>query len=265
MSTTPYTNTFGKYSVLFRISSMNGLWTADTWAMSADTQIRHLGQWTPRDRWLQFGPCIDEVLTPLGEDRKLYCEPYIAYLRPCNLDDDSNSWPSECVHGSWVAEIVNDMCFRYGLLGKTSLDVYVFSGSGLGLGFGLREVFFCCVLVYWSYPIFPYSLFSCLCQQISWDLKEDLRVFVCFLFSSALSTWFVHFVWNALGQRGSVGMGFGPMACSHHGPPPAPIPRSRASFGIVACHPSPDEILGFAVYAPFFPIYICLSFSLSAL
>jgi len=36
--------------------------------------------------------------------------------------------------------------------------------------------------------------------------------FVCFLFSPALSNWLVHFVWNALGHRGSVGTGFGPMA-----------------------------------------------------
>jgi len=43
------------------------------------------------------------------------------------------------------------------------------------------------------------------------------RAFVGFLFSSALCNWFVHFVWNALGQRGSVGTGFGPMACVAYG------------------------------------------------
>jgi len=38
---------------------------------------------------------------------------------------------------------------------------------------------------------------------------QGLRLF---LFSSALSNWLVHFVWNALGQRGNVGTGFGPVA-----------------------------------------------------
>jgi hypothetical protein len=105
------------------------------------------------------------------------------------------------------------------------------------------------------------------------------RVFVCFLFSTALSTWFVHFVWNALGQRGSVGTGFGLVAVVAFGlrlgheagglrPPlasPAPMLRSRASPGSDARHWSPDVILGFAEYALSFPIYICLSFSLLAL
>jgi len=89
-SATPYINIIWKYSVMFKISSSSGLWTADTWAMSADAQLCDSGQWTPRDRRWQFWPCIPEVWTPHGEDRKLYCEPYIAYLRPCNLDDDSD-------------------------------------------------------------------------------------------------------------------------------------------------------------------------------
>ena len=38
-----------------------GLWTADTWAISADAQLCDSGQWTPRDRWWQFWPCIHEV------------------------------------------------------------------------------------------------------------------------------------------------------------------------------------------------------------
>jgi hypothetical protein len=62
---------------------------------------------------------------------------------------------------------------------------------------------------------------------------------------------------NAAGMR--------PVAYSPHGPPPAPMPRSRASPGSDARHRSPDVILGFAEYALFFPIYICLSFSLFAL
>jgi len=71
-----------------------------------------------------------------------------------------------------------------------------------------------------SFPIF----LSLLSIDI-WDL-EDFRAFICFLFSSALSNWFVHFVWNALGQRGSVGMGFGPMPFVAYGglqPRTAPI------------------------------------------
>jgi hypothetical protein len=44
-----------------------------------------------------------------------------------------------------------------------------------------------------------------------------------------------------------------------------PMPRSRASPGSDARHRSPDMILGEAEYALFFPIYICLSFSLFAL
>jgi len=57
-----------------------------------------------------------------------------------------------------------------------------------------------------SFPI----LFS-LCQQVIWGL-EDFRTFVCFPFSPALCNWFVHFVWNAVGQRGIVGTGFRPVA-----------------------------------------------------
>jgi hypothetical protein len=43
------------------------------------------------------------------------------------------------------------------------------------------------------------------------------------------------------------------------------MPRSRSSPGSEAQHWSPDLILGFAEYALFFLIYICLSFSLSLL
>jgi hypothetical protein len=67
-STTPYINILRKYSALFKISSMSGLWTADTWAMSADAQLCDSGQWTPRDRRWQFWPCIPEVWTPHGEE-----------------------------------------------------------------------------------------------------------------------------------------------------------------------------------------------------
>jgi len=59
--------------------------------------------------------------------------------------------------------------------------------------------------------------------------------------------------------------GMRPVACGPHGPPPAPMLRSRASPGSDARHRSPDVILGEAEYALFFPIYSCLSFSLFAL
>jgi len=55
-SATHYINTFWKYRVLFKISSMSRLWTADTWAMSANAQLCDSGQWTSRDRQWQFGP-----------------------------------------------------------------------------------------------------------------------------------------------------------------------------------------------------------------
>jgi len=55
-STTPYINTLWKYRMLFKISSMSRLWTADTWAISADAQLCDSGQWAPRDRQWQFGP-----------------------------------------------------------------------------------------------------------------------------------------------------------------------------------------------------------------
>jgi hypothetical protein len=98
-STTPFINILRKYSVLFKLSSMSVLWTADTWAMLANAQFCDLGQWIPRDQPWQWWPCIPKACTPDGEDTQLYCEPYITYLRPCNLDNDSNLWPFGCVHG----------------------------------------------------------------------------------------------------------------------------------------------------------------------
>ena len=80
-----------------------------------------------------------------------------------------------------------------------------------GFGFGLRGGFLYCVLGFRSSPIFPSILFSSLLSTGYLGLG-GFRAFICFLFSSALSNWFVHFVWNALGQRGSVGTGFGPVA-----------------------------------------------------
>jgi hypothetical protein len=59
--------------------------------------------------------------------------------------------------------------------------------------------------------------------------------------------------------------GMRPVSCGLRGPSPAPMPRSRASPGRDAWDRSPDVILGFAEYALCFPVYICLSFSLSLL
>jgi len=97
----------------------------------------------------------------------------------------------------------------------------------LGMEFGQDFVGFVCFLRAWiwvwiwsrgsvsllgfrSFPIFLPILSSLL--STGYLGLGGFRAFVCFLFSSALSNWFVHFVWNALGQRGSVGTGFGPVA-----------------------------------------------------
>jgi len=45
----------------------------------------------------------------------------------------------------------------------------------------------------------------------------------------------------------------------------SPMPRSKSSPGSDARHRSPDVILGFVEYALSFPIYLCLSLSLSLL
>jgi len=56
-----------------------------------------------------------------------------------------------------------------------------------------------------------------------------------------------------------------PVVCGPHGPPPAPMLRSRASPGSDARHWSPDVILGFAEYALSFPIYLPVFLSLCSL
>ena len=76
--------------------------------------------------------------------------------------------------------------------------------------------------------------------------------------------------WHGIWPDGLCGFrpkaaGMRPVACGPHGPPPSPMPRNRSSPGSDARHRSPDMILGFTEYALFFPIYICLSFSLSLL
>jgi hypothetical protein len=149
--------------------------------------------------------------------------------------------------------------------------LYVFSGLGLDLDLVSGE---CFLVAFWVFP----SLLSSLLSTGYLGLG-GFRAFVCFLFSTALSTWFVHFVWNALGQRGSVGTGFGPAAYGPHWPR-LPPPASLAPIGLACPHRprlppwrrggpgsdarqwTPDVILGFAEYALSFPIYIFLSFSL---
>jgi len=132
---------------------------------------------------------------------------------------------------SWVE------CFGYGILGKTSLDVYVFPELGHGFGFGLQGVFLYCVVGFSPFPILP-SLLSCSLLSTGCLGLGGFRAFVCFLFSSTLSSWCVHFDWKALGQRGNVGTGYvpdglyglrpkpagmRPVACSPHWLPPAPM------------------------------------------
>jgi len=124
-----------------------GLWTADTWAMSADAQLCDSGQWTPRDRRWQLWPCIHEVWTPHGEDRTLYCELYIAYLRPCKRMTTATTFRM-CTR-IFNLESLRRICVlgrlrRVWNLGRTSLDVYAF--FGIGFGFGLGGVFLCCIL-----------------------------------------------------------------------------------------------------------------------
>jgi len=75
-----------------------------------------------------------------------------------------------------------------------ALGLHLVSGSVSLLGFR-------------SFPIFFFSFVNRL-----FGTWEDFRAFVCFPFSPALCNWFVHFVWNALGQRGSVGIRLGPVA-----------------------------------------------------
>jgi len=73
-------------------------------------------------------------------------------------------------------------------------------------------------------------------------------------------------VWRsgAYSPQRPMAAGMRPVAWSPHRPPPAPMLKSRFSPSSDARHWSPDVILGFVEYALFFPIYICLSFSLFA-
>jgi len=90
------------------------------------------------------------------------------------------------------------MCFGYGIwAGLCWICMYA-----LGLDLVSGECFF---VSFWVFP----SLLSSLLSTGYLGLG-GFRAFVCFLFSTALSTWFVHFVWNALGQRGECWHGIWP-------------------------------------------------------
>jgi len=69
------------------------------------------------------------------------------------------------------------------------------------------------------------------------------------------------YCWHGIWPDGLCGFrpkaaGMRPVACGPHGPPPAPMPRSRSSSGSDARHRSPDVILGFAEYALLSHIYL---------
>jgi len=74
-------------------------------------------------------------------------------------------------------------------------------------------------------------------------------------------------VWRsgAYSPRRPKAAGMRPVACGPHEPPPAPIPKSRASPGSDARHWSPDVILGFAEYALLSHIYLPVFLSLCSL
>jgi len=94
------------------------------------------------------------------------------------------------------------------------LDLMEFPGRLIGLPFVKWVLFWECFFV--RVQVFPYLFFFSFVNRL-FGTWEDFRAFVCFPFSPALCNWFVHFVWNALGQKGSVGTGFGPMAFVAYG------------------------------------------------
>jgi hypothetical protein len=79
------------------------------------------------------------------------------------------------------------------------------------------------------------------------------------LLARDLARWLV---WRsgAYSPRRPKAAGMRPVTCGPHGPPPGPMPRSKASPGSDARHRSPDVILGFALFFPI--IFACLSLSL---
>jgi len=96
--------------------------------------------------------------------------------------------------------------------------------------------------------LMPYRL----CALTSAQLK---RSSVRIMLARDLARWLM---WRmgAYSPRRPKAAGMRTVASGPHGPPPAPMPRSRASHGSDARHQSPDVILGFAEYALSFPIYL---------
>jgi len=57
-----------------------------------------------------FGHASPKSTLLMARNRKLYREPYIMYLWPCNLDNNSDLRPSGCVQGFWLGEFAKNMC-----------------------------------------------------------------------------------------------------------------------------------------------------------
>jgi len=91
MSTTPYINILRKYSVLLKISTMCVGYGPRILGRCRPTHSYAIRDSGPQETGGgNFGHASPKSRLLMARNRKLYCEPYIAYLRPCNLDDDSD-------------------------------------------------------------------------------------------------------------------------------------------------------------------------------
>jgi len=89
-STTPYSNIFWKYSTLLKISTMSTRYGPRILGRCRPTHSYAIRDSGPQETGGgNFGHASPMSGLLMARNRKLYCEPYIAYLRPCNLDDDS--------------------------------------------------------------------------------------------------------------------------------------------------------------------------------
>jgi hypothetical protein len=95
--------------------------------------------------------------------------------------------------------------------------------------------------------------------RIDLDTKRERE-----MLARDLARWLV---WRsgAYSLRRPKAAGMRPVAGGPHRPPPAPMPKSRASPGSDAWHRSPDVILGFAEYALLSHIYLPVFLSLCSL